>query len=317
MGVIHLYGYRSDTYAPVALVCTAAGKLIIDVSSILENPPTENEAGKAPTSEWAFDHDADVAAHHSEQLIKTRGVYYWTEADEGRLFPDGLLLFPVHTNHGWPDLGTVITAKGSIGSQDGGVLQIYVPYSPAQGGLFSKIRFGRYNNQDWSAWQDLGPDVTGMISDHKDITNAHHNKYTNAEAQAACNLNGDLYWSCPGSMFRSENPDTDNVRTSPNGYLVAEADNISCFVGVNLPHGAAVTAVKVYGNASAEAETWTLQRSLLVGGGSGNLATALINTEDSSIVNPIIDNSSYRYYIQTTSLDTNDYIYGARIKFTL
>lgn len=31
----------------------------------LENPPTENEATKAPTSEWAFDHDADGNAHHN------------------------------------------------------------------------------------------------------------------------------------------------------------------------------------------------------------------------------------------------------------
>ena len=30
----------------------------------LENPPTENEAAKAPTSEWAFDHDAAIASTH-------------------------------------------------------------------------------------------------------------------------------------------------------------------------------------------------------------------------------------------------------------
>jgi len=36
------------------------------ISDHLENPPTEDEATKAPTSEWAFDHDADVDAHHAK-----------------------------------------------------------------------------------------------------------------------------------------------------------------------------------------------------------------------------------------------------------
>jgi len=31
----------------------------------LENPPTEDETDKAPTSEWAYDHAADKDAHHS------------------------------------------------------------------------------------------------------------------------------------------------------------------------------------------------------------------------------------------------------------
>jgi len=46
------------------ILVNAEGKLIIDPSEIFENPPTEDEAGKAPTSEWAFDHDADGGAHH-------------------------------------------------------------------------------------------------------------------------------------------------------------------------------------------------------------------------------------------------------------
>lgn len=33
---------------------------------VFENPPTEDEANKAPSSEWAFDHDANVNAHHAQ-----------------------------------------------------------------------------------------------------------------------------------------------------------------------------------------------------------------------------------------------------------
>ena len=36
------------------------------LDDFLENPPTEDEASKAPTSEWAFDHDADEDAHHAK-----------------------------------------------------------------------------------------------------------------------------------------------------------------------------------------------------------------------------------------------------------
>jgi len=35
------------------------------LDDFLENPPTEDEASKAPTSEWAFDHAADANAHHT------------------------------------------------------------------------------------------------------------------------------------------------------------------------------------------------------------------------------------------------------------
>ena len=42
-----------------------AGKLIIDPSEIYENVPTDNEHGKAPDSDWAYDHAANASAHHT------------------------------------------------------------------------------------------------------------------------------------------------------------------------------------------------------------------------------------------------------------
>lgn len=61
----YLYGWDDANNVWQKLVCNADGKLIIDPSEILENPPTEDEAGKAPQSAWAFDHKADASAHHS------------------------------------------------------------------------------------------------------------------------------------------------------------------------------------------------------------------------------------------------------------
>lgn len=43
--------------------------LPVDPTDFLEDDPTEDEAEKAPTSEWAFDHKANVNAHHTKFTI--------------------------------------------------------------------------------------------------------------------------------------------------------------------------------------------------------------------------------------------------------
>ncbi len=227
---IYLFGWDSGSSSWVKIECDASGKLKIDPTLILENPPTEDEALKAPTSEWAFDHDADASAHH------------------------------------------VATVASDL------------------------------NHQDLAA---------RGASDH-------HTKYTDLEAQTSCNLNGTLYWSCPGIHFDGIYPDVNDVtKTAGSGKIRANTDTITLVGSVDLPDGATVTGAIVYGNAAAEAETWTLHRATLAAAAVGTLATSVINTEDTTINNAVIDNSIYFYYFRTTSLDTNDEIYGARITYTL
>lgn len=155
---------------------TEEGKLIIDPSEIFENVPTDNEHGKAPDSDWAYDHEAnptihqdapgliathkaDADAHHDDQLVLTKGYYAWNESDEGRTYPYGLALCFVRTQEGWPGYGTVITANGEPYAEDGGVMQIYVPFSPQLGGKWALIRFGRDVSDGWSDWQRLGQNL--------------------------------------------------------------------------------------------------------------------------------------------------------------
>lgn len=38
----------------------------VSITTFLEGVPTQDLATKAPTSEWAFDHDADADAHHAQ-----------------------------------------------------------------------------------------------------------------------------------------------------------------------------------------------------------------------------------------------------------
>ena len=127
------------------------------------------------------------------------------------------------------------------------------------------------------------------------------------------------YWTCAGNNFVPANPDTDQVNyAGDSGTVTADANGIYFAAQVNLPQGATVTGVVVYGNAGATAEIYELERiqltdpSITVTMGSANIGAA-----DTSITSPIVDNESYTYRIFTTSLDTGDIIYSARITYTI
>jgi len=62
-----LWGWDSANSQWVKVLVNSAGKLIIDPSEILEDTPTDGQVGKAPTSNWAYDHAANVNAHHNKQ----------------------------------------------------------------------------------------------------------------------------------------------------------------------------------------------------------------------------------------------------------
>ncbi len=124
------------------------------------------------------------------------------------------------------------------------------------------------------------------------------------------------YYSIPGNAFLPQNPDTDQVSYGTN-KVTANADNISFHAVITLPQGAIVTACIVYGNAAASAEIWDLAWIPLDGTARGIMANTNFNTEDTTITNNApINNQIRSYLISTTSLDTNDIIYGVRITYT-
>ena len=126
-------------------------------------------------------------------------------------------------------------------------------------------------------------------------------------------------WNCAGVHFDATSPALDNVtKNVTNGYVSASADDIDFIASVSLPNGAIISAVEVFGNSAASAETWSLIRRQFTNGTVGSvLATAVINTEDTSISDATIDNDTYYYFFKTTTLDLADKIYGARITYTL
>ncbi len=85
---------------------------------------------------------------------------------------------------------------------------------------------------------------------------------------------------------------------------------------VQLPHGATVTGVIVYGSDSTN--DWTMRRTDLVTGVTQTeMAGTTVNTEDTSISDGVIDNNNYQYIIFVSGMEQNDLIHGARIIFTI
>ena len=124
------------------------------------------------------------------------------------------------------------------------------------------------------------------------------------------------YWSCSGLHFDSISPATINVTKAAAGYIAALATT-SFRANVNLPNRAKVSSVEVFGNAGASDTAWTLQRIELSDATYDVMATANINTADSTISNATVDNLTYGYLFFTGDCLNGDKIYGARITYTL
>lgn len=66
-----LYAWDDSVNGFIKLKCNSDGKLIIDPSEIFENNPTDNEHGKAPDSDWAYEHEHNNTDPHGTTLNQT------------------------------------------------------------------------------------------------------------------------------------------------------------------------------------------------------------------------------------------------------
>jgi len=313
----HLYGWNVAGSKWIKIVCNAAGKIIADITAFLEDTPTENLSTKAPTSKWAFAHKADVAAHHVKYTDSE------ARASINDLFDSGGNL----TKNMNCDNYELIHVKRFWFTQEG--FQQYRVYFT--GNNYGNILYIQgyhtvtgYKDVDLQVHQDGGyvsmaskSIVDSYIATHKAIANAHHDKYLDSEAQAACNLSGTLYLTVLAVQFMPENPLTDDYTIDTYGHITTGVDGISYVCQVNIPDGATIKSVVVYGNSASEAETWSFKRSEVAARGWSAIGGDNINTVDSTLLNTLVDNSTYGYLLITSSLDTGDMIYGAKISYTL
>lgn len=81
MPAVTLWGWCTDPAGWVKVLVDDTGRLIIDPSAILEDDPTDGETEKAPTSNWAHDHEAAMlaaAVHGNTTLAR---VYLGTDQE--------------------------------------------------------------------------------------------------------------------------------------------------------------------------------------------------------------------------------------------
>lgn len=137
------------------------------------------------------------------------------------------------------------------------------------------------------------------------------------EIETINKLNIGLVWSCGGSNFHGGSPDTDEITYTTNAANIRDDTSSHNISGsVNLPNGATVTGVVVYGDTAAD--TWILHRKVINSATTDStMATAAIGTEDTSISNALIDNSTYAYWFFIENVEITALIYGARIIYTI
>ena len=105
----------------------------------------------------------------------------------------------------------------------------------------------------------------------------------------------------------------------PNGTIVATScpgdplhpGHISCMQEAKKLGDCLVVIV----NGDDTTNTWYLYRDNLTSSSLSTIATANVNTEDSTISNATIDNSSYIYFL-AVSMGSGDNVYSARITYT-
>jgi len=340
MAQASLYGWDATNEVWRKLICNEDGKLIIDPTEIFEDEPTDNEHGKAPTSNWAHDHAVDEDAHHSKttaaelQHNDLAGIgpndhhekYTDTEvrAAIGNLISStGILAKKLHC--AFYGIENLPRLDFRTGFGDTCVKTILPKTSTGEFLIFTNLLGTGYiptyvKVHNGSVYETLAtePVVDSKIATHAADEDAHHAKYTDAEAQAACKLSGDVYHSLPGCAFIPVDPLADIVSYDYlDGFITLEADNKNIIAPVHLPDGVTVKSVLFEGNAAAEDSYVMLRRLHLSTHNAADMAIGQVGDEITTIYNSVIDNQNYVYFLGISSLKTNDIIYGARIKYNL
>lgn len=120
------------------------------------------------------------------------------------------------------------------------------------------------------------------------------------------------YWSCVGINFIPIHPDIDDVEYG-YAHVAVQSGTVYFRAPVSLPNGAIVTGVVVWGETGKH---YFLQRSTIATGITSIMGTDVMDTEDTSIINATIDNSTYCYVLTTDEISSGEGILGARISYT-
>lgn len=152
-----------------------------------------------------------------------------------------------------------------------------------------------------------GATITDPLSSYNG--SAVPNLNTNYWSSSAINFHVQAYDNTVNYFYLVTPGGTDNGTMT----ITAQAGEDDVCASVNIPNGAIVTGAIVYGTDTGE--TWLLRRVKLDDQTDATMATAAIDTEDTSISNATIDNNTYGYFL-TAGAGAADIIHGAKITYT-
>lgn len=124
---------------------------------------------------------------------------------------------------------------------------------------------------------------------------------------------GTFYWTCAGNAFIGDGQEGAELTRTINKLATSARNDV--FISIDIPNGAIITGVMVYG--SAGDGVVKLYRVTLSSGATSEMADTVFNSEDTSISNATVDSTTYAYCLLIDMLSSASEIYGARITYTL
>ncbi len=190
-------------------------------------------------------------------------------------------------------------------------------------GLFSQYASGAQLPAGPTVGSTLGVSGVNAIVDRLNSISDTDGLYSNMQGGSGINFVGgsiiDLtnktsFLSINGTEFLPPTQSSDFTRDI-TGVITTDVGVLQLRASVHLPHNSVVTECIVYSNDATE--VWTLSRHPINSDGTANtMATANMNTADSSISDATIDNSTRRYTLGAANQDSGDTVRGALITYT-
>lgn len=118
-------------------------------------------------------------------------------------------------------------------------------------------------------------------------------------------------WTCPGVAF-SATESEEFWQDSGGAYIALSTQNIRTPLS-SLPDGSKIKKVIVRG--STNARTWRLYRSEISTENTSSMASAALNTEDTTISNATIDYSQYTYFLVVENLQSDEGVISVRVTY--